>query len=330
MAEQRVSIAMATFNGEKYLPAQLDSFLAQSRLPHEVVIGDDGSRDATLAIVEAFAAQAPFPVMLSVNVPGLGPAGNFARTIARCSGDVIFLSDQDDVWHPEKIARVTERMAEQPGVLVALHDARLVDTDGQPLGHTMAGQIAASGADPARGLVAGCCMAFDGRLGRLFDPAPATPFHDAWLTALADRLGVRGFLPEPLIDYRRHGANVSQSFMSAARRAAPWRRWRERLSRAIARSPVEALAEAVASQESAISAIRQHGDMLCSMLPRERVAAALAGMEADCARDRRRLAIHQAPRRTRPGAILRGLHGGDYRGSQGLLSLLRDVAGVLG
>ena len=323
---QRVSIALATYNGEKYLAEQLASFLAQTRLPDELVVGDDDSRDATQAVLEAFAATAPFPVHVTVNRPGLGPGGNFAATIARCSGDVVFLSDQDDIWHPGKIARMLDFMVGQPDCLVALHDAALVDGSGHPLGLTMGQQIEASGASAAQGLVAGCCMAIDGRLARFYDPPPASPTHDAWLTAIADRFGVRAYLPEPLIDYRRHGANVSQSYMSGERRASRWRRFGERLTRARAVPAGAALEAAAASQASALRAVEAHLGVLAAAMPEARLEAGLAALRTALARTARRSAIHAAPRRARARLFLQSLRAGDYRGTQGLLSLFRDIA----
>lgn len=328
-APVRVSVALATYNGERFLAAQLASIQAQSRLPDELVVGDDNSADATQALLAQFAAEAPFPVRVRVNRPGLGPGGNFAATIARCSGDVVFLSDQDDIWHPDKIARMLAFMAKTPGCLVALHDAALVDAEGAPLGRTMGQQIEASGAEAATGLVAGCCMAFDGRLARLYDPAPDTTLHDVWLTSIADALQVRAYLPEPLIDYRRHGTNVSQSYMYAARPATRWSRLADRLARARTRPAADALSAVVAHRRSALAALDRHEAMLNTVLSRGRLEAGRADLARQQARDERRLAIHRAPRRARAALLLRGLQMGDYGGRAGLASLLRDMRDAL-
>lgn len=108
------SIALCTFNGQRYLPAQLDSFLAQTRPPDELIVCDDGSTDDTPRLVEAYAAQAPFPVRFHRNAVNLGVVQNFGQAIDRCQGDWIFLSDQDDLWMPEKLARFDEAMAAIP------------------------------------------------------------------------------------------------------------------------------------------------------------------------------------------------------------------------
>lgn len=328
MGSPRISVALATFNGARFLREQLDSLAAQSRLPDELVVGDDNSSDETLAMLEAFAATAPFAVRVKVNAPGLGPAANFARTIARCQGDLIFLCDQDDVWLPAKIETMAAAMAERPGCLVALHDARLVDGDGRPLGLTMGDQIAAAGADPAKGLVAGCCMAFDARLACLYDPAPATPYHDAWLTSLADRLDARAYVPEALIDYRRHGANVSQSYMSGRARATRLLRASERMRRAFARPLRETLGEAVAAKASAVQALGANRAAISACVGDARLDGAVAGLKADLARDAVRLQIHCSAPIQRPTRLAQALFRGAYRGNGGLLSLLRDLAGA--
>src|SRR5918996_5112957 len=102
--EAGVSVALCTYQGEKYLQEQLDSIAGQLRPPNEVVVCDDGSTDGTLGILDRFRSRAPFPVRVYVNEKQLGPTKNFERAIAHCEGALIFLSDQDDVWHPEKLS----------------------------------------------------------------------------------------------------------------------------------------------------------------------------------------------------------------------------------
>src|SRR5882762_9087557 len=99
----KISIAMCTYNGARYLREQLDSIAAQTRPPSELIVCDDNSLDETREIVAGFAASAPFPVRLGVNEQNLGSIRNFERAIKLCEGDLIALSDQDDVWLPEKL-----------------------------------------------------------------------------------------------------------------------------------------------------------------------------------------------------------------------------------
>src|SRR5215510_13144854 len=101
----KISIAMCTHNGAPYLAEQLNSILAQTRLPDEVVVCDDCSSDNSRAILESFASKAPFLVSLQFNEQRLGSTKNFEKTIELCQGDVIALCDQDDVWSIEKLAQ---------------------------------------------------------------------------------------------------------------------------------------------------------------------------------------------------------------------------------
>ena len=131
--ERQVSVAMATYNGARFIAAQLASIAAQSVLPRELVISDDGSADDTLAIVEAFAATAPFAVHVTRNARRLGYAGNFMQTAARCTAPLIAFCDQDDLWHADKIARVQACFAQGGDILMVYHNAMVVSASGTPV-----------------------------------------------------------------------------------------------------------------------------------------------------------------------------------------------------
>src|SRR3989339_673267 len=98
-----ISIAMCTYNGEKYIEQQLNSFLTQTILPNELVICDDCSKDKTIEILQEFSKKAKFPVRIYLNEKNLGSTKNFEKAIGLSKGDIIFCSDQDDVWHNQKI-----------------------------------------------------------------------------------------------------------------------------------------------------------------------------------------------------------------------------------
>lgn len=101
-----LSVAMCTYNGEEYLWEQLLSIAEQTRLPDELIVCDDSSTDTTLQILNEFQKMAPFSVRIYCNEAKLGPSKNFEKAITLCSGDVIALSDQDDVWLPRKLERL--------------------------------------------------------------------------------------------------------------------------------------------------------------------------------------------------------------------------------
>src|SRR5512138_1120776 len=98
-----VSVAMCTFNGESYLQEQLASICRQTVLPDELVVCDDASTDATVRILTQFKETCGFPVRVFVNETNQGVCMNFARAISHCSGDLIVLADQDDIWQADKI-----------------------------------------------------------------------------------------------------------------------------------------------------------------------------------------------------------------------------------
>ncbi len=325
----RLSIALATYNGARHLGEQLDSYLAQTRQPDELVVGDDGSTDGTLDLLRAFAARAPFPVRVTVNQPNLGPARNFAATIARCSGDVVFLSDQDDIWLPEKLETMVRFLAAHPRCLLATHDAALVDAAGVPLGPTLGRQIERAGGLAGRDLIAGCCMAVDARLAALMQPMPRLREHDSWLAIAAEALDARGHLAAPLIRYRRHGSNVSQSYMSDHRPATAWRRFRERAERALDEPVLVSLDAGAAAREDLVAALQRQCAGLAGVLGQAAVSLAIARVSARLATDQRRAALIRAPLAQRPRRWLEAAKAGDYSGSDGLLSLLRDLRGML-
>ncbi len=206
----RISIAMATYNGAQYLQEQLDSFLCQTRLPDELVVCDDRSIDATVDILEAFRTQAPFAVHIYLNDTNLGHVKNFERTMSRCTGDIVFLSDQDDVWLPSKLETVAQKFLASPEVLAVTNDASLVDEKLRDSGLTMNGQFSALGLTHTRYLY-GCCAAIRGSLLPLLLPIPnvSTFRHDTWLRDVVTRLEGRETIDETLQYHRRHGNNAS-------------------------------------------------------------------------------------------------------------------------
>jgi glycosyltransferase involved in cell wall biosynthesis len=131
-----ISIAMATYNGARFIREQLDSLAAQIELPSELVVTDDGSTDNTIEIVSEFARNAPFPVSVLPNNQRLGFRANFMNCASLCSGDLIAFCDQDDVWQNHKLAILVKHF-EDPGVLLACHNVALVDERGRDLGETV-------------------------------------------------------------------------------------------------------------------------------------------------------------------------------------------------
>ena len=137
--QPRVSVAMATFNGERYLRQQLESLAAQTRLPDELIVSDDASLDSTWGILEEFAERSPFPVRLTRNEHTFGFAQNFSRSLSLCTGDIVFLCDQDDVWLEEKISTRLQAFSENQDVYCLVTDAYICDQNLRHGGRTVLG-----------------------------------------------------------------------------------------------------------------------------------------------------------------------------------------------
>lgn len=243
MAQNKsISVAMCTYNGEKYLAEQLQSIAAQTRLPSELVICDDRSTDTTVAIIKDFAATAPFEVRLIENPQNIGSAKkgvtrNFENVSRLCCGDLIAFCDQDDIWLPQKLARLSVTMEEDHNLGGVFSDARLVDRQSQPTGALLSQTSGFTPQEQARlaqgetlsillamTKVYGCTLMVDARLLEKILPVPPSWWFDAWFactTAVYSRLA---FVSEPLFCYRIHPTQqVGAAVPSFAERVRKWR-----------------------------------------------------------------------------------------------------------
>lgn len=227
MADARISVALGSRNGAAHIERQVRSILGQRPAPDELVVGDDDSSDDTLVIVERVhrevrAADPAVRTELRIirRRPALGVTANFADTMAACTGELIMLSDQDDEWMPGKLAALAAAFAADDELLLAHSDARLVDADGAPLGLTLLDALEATAAERAglasadalrvllrRNLVTGATVMIRRSLLEAAAPFPQSWVHDEWLAVIAAAVGRVRLLPQPLIDYRQHGAN---------------------------------------------------------------------------------------------------------------------------
>lgn len=217
--KHKISVALCTYNGAEFLPAQLESFLNQTRLPAELVISDDCSTDKTVALVEDFAKTAPFAVRLEINEKNLGSTKNFEQTIARCAGELIFLADQDDVWLPKKIERIESEFARDSNAALIFSDAELVSENLEPFGHTLwdytfpAEMRKDAGAGKMaefllrQNVVTGATAAFRTECREMFMPIPddvPNLIHDGWIALAIANFAEVAFINESLIKYRQH------------------------------------------------------------------------------------------------------------------------------
>lgn len=230
----KISIAMAVYNGERFISEQLESFVQQTRLPDELIVSDNVSTDRTAAIVRDFTARAPFPVKLFVNDENLGVGRNFDRAMRECTGDLIFLSDSDDVWYPDKLRLMEQALEQSPQAGLAACAVDVVDQDLRPLGYTTS-SLRRHQRPPFSSLppsFLGNSLALRAKLRSVVLPIPASPIflkghHDDWLglAILAWGGGVLS-IPQPLQAWRQHQKQQSGGFprgftSKAAQRSEP-------------------------------------------------------------------------------------------------------------
>lgn len=219
----KVSVAMAVRDGAAFLPDQLGGILAQGHPPDELVVVDDGSVDGSADLVEELVGGA-LPLRLLRSPEPTGPVTAFERAIASCEGDVIVLADQDDLWYPQKVARLLGALADSPVARLAYSDADLVDEGGGNLPGSLWSRLETSLSDhldlarrpPAalvhRSLVSGCAMAFRSDLRDVALPFPdslTTVFHDRWLALTAACTGGVAVVPDPLLAFRVHAGQLT-------------------------------------------------------------------------------------------------------------------------
>lgn len=242
-----VSIALCTYNGERFLGEQLASLARQTRLPDELVACDDVSADETVRILREFAADASFPVQISVNENRLGPTANFSKAAGMCSGDIVLFCDQDDIWHDNKIALEVAAMTEavresSTDVPVLVHgDLEVVNEALAPLYPSfmrlMHPKFALFDMSYILGdnVAVGCTTAVNRALLDIALPLPPQALmHDWWFAQCATCRGKIVYIDRPLMQYRQHQSNQIGAAPWLQRLGAalhaPWKRWRNSLS----------------------------------------------------------------------------------------------------
>ena len=215
----RISIAMCTYNGGRFLPEQLASIAAQQRLPDEMVVCDDGSTDTTLEILEKFSRTVPFTVRIVRNPVNLGSTKNFEQAISLCTGDLIALCDQDDVWLPEKLAIQAEFFEHDPEVGGFFSNAYLIDENSNHLDKTLWQGVSFRPVDRLRwrtdhidtvllrkNVVTGATLMIRAETRPAIKPIPAGWVHDGWIAWMLAIHSVLIFQEEKLIKYRLHAS----------------------------------------------------------------------------------------------------------------------------
>lgn len=207
----KVSVCIAVYNGSRYLIPQLESILNQLKKDDELIVIDDYSSDSSTKIIENLDDPRIF---LHTNTKNLGPQKTFERAIYLASGDVIFFSDQDDVWLPNKVAMFIEVFHHmRPSAVVS--DASIIDENDFVLVESFF-KYRNSGPGLVKNFVRntylGCCMAIDKRAKDWILPFPnGITQHDEWIGLVCDFMDRVIFLDQPLTLYRRHSSNTSSA-----------------------------------------------------------------------------------------------------------------------
>lgn len=205
---QIVSVAMASYNGEKYIEEQIKTILINLKENDELIISDDSSTDKTLEIINSFSDTR----IKLINGPKQGLKKNFENAIKNCSGDYIFLTDQDDIWLDNKVDTILNEFEKNDYILIQ-HDAIVIDENEEVIIESFSEHRKVK-----KGIIKnliknsyhGCCIAFRKELKDKILPIPENIYlHDQWIGMIAEYEGNTNFCNEKLIKYRRHSSNTS-------------------------------------------------------------------------------------------------------------------------
>lgn len=217
----RTSVAICTYNGEKFIRQQLESIINQTLRIDEIIICDDASTDNTLNIIAEISNKFPGLIFIFKNKGNLGTIKNFEKAISLTTGDIIFLSDQDDIWKFDKVQKITELFQKQPKALLVFTDGELVDQNEINVGSTLwvewgfselvrrkwcNNKLAFEDLLMSNNKVTGATLAFKKALKDFTIPieVPFGYWHDAYLALNASAMDGLFFIEECLIDYRIH------------------------------------------------------------------------------------------------------------------------------
>lgn len=208
----KISIAIATYNGEKYIEEQLKSIYNQTIKPDEIIISDDNSNDNTLNIINEIKKITNIKHIIIENKKRIGYSLNFNRALESVKGEVIFLCDQDDFWFENKIELVLNQFKENSSIWVVMNDAMFTDESLNELRITKLDEHKRYDRK-LNGYHIGCCAAVRKELLDYCLPIPSNKVgHDNWIIGIAEGLGKRKIINLVLQYYRRHGNNQSNTF----------------------------------------------------------------------------------------------------------------------
>lgn len=218
---KNISVVMAAYNGEKYIRTQIESILTQLSDDDELIVSLDTSTDKTEEIIRSFSD----PRIQLIQGPNQGVVSNFEHAINQAKNEIIFLSDQDDVWMSNKVDTVLSFFDED--TMVVLHDCQIVDEDLHVMEssyfHYRDTKLGIAN-NVIKNSYIGACMAFHRNLLPSILPFPrGIPMHDQWIGLMGEKKGKNRLCDQPLIQYRRHKKNMSQMKHSGILQMIRWR-----------------------------------------------------------------------------------------------------------
>ncbi len=315
------SVALCTFNGERYLREMLQSLSAQTRLPDELIVCDDHSVDGSVLILQEYARSAPFPVQIVVNDRNIGVIRNFEQAIRLCKSKIIALADQDDVWHSGKLAAFDSVFAFKADAHIVFANAEVVDENLQPLGYTVwsaAGFSSTELAEVSTGqglhvllrhnVVQGAAMAFLADIRQYILPLDSDVIHDAWIALLGAATGTIHAIPKTLVLYRQHGGNQIGSRMHSLF---------ERMRGSCSQSVVAARTE----QQRYERALERIRELRCVRVPPE----VLVDLTGKVDHLKQRISVTMREKGWLRLAWVEARRGRYHRYSSGVLSVVRDL-----
>ena len=217
----RLSVALCTYNGSRFLEKQLNSFLNQTIAVDEIIICDDNSSDETIKIINIYQDKNPGLIRLFQNKLGLGTIKNFEKAISKTTGDLIFLSDQDDIWYPEKVEKSINFFKQNQKCVLLFSDGDLIDNEDLKIAGSLwtkwgfddekkslwsNNKLAFNSLVKGDNKITGATVCFKASLKNKIYPIalPLDYWHDGWLGTHAAAVEGLFFINEPLIKYRVH------------------------------------------------------------------------------------------------------------------------------
>jgi glycosyltransferase involved in cell wall biosynthesis len=215
----KTSVALCTYNGEKHIKAQLESILNQTVAIDEIIICDDKSNDKTIEIIEQIKLDNPKKIYLYKNEVNLGSNKNFEKAISTCTGDFIFLSDQDDIWKENKVEKIIQHFSENPATEAVFTNGNLINDKNEKINtHTLWDSVFFIENQlekpinlfklirSKRNMVTGATLCIKKETKQYILPFPEINkyYHDEWIAIIIASRKKIDYIAEELISYRIH------------------------------------------------------------------------------------------------------------------------------